>query len=245
MTLVPCSSLTLGLGNRTSRFWNRSPQPLSSCSTIRRLEKGLGSYEPPSRCQRRHVLCPEIRQATHVDNDEIEREAQERLVAQLGYVRALEKRAESRGHWDLASPGSALASDDEVLRPFQLSHFIGHCLASSIDAMRTTRLVMQEHEGDRRLRLPLMGLYPTLRASSEAGALAIWMLQPEDSMERRLRALQARWEDVLHTDKAAQILFSDPLTGDKQGTSYQQAALKITRELFEPGRGNFGTSALA
>lgn len=167
-----------------------------------------------------------MRQANHVDEEGIEREAQERLLTQLAYVRALEKRAEGRGHWDLAAPGSALESDDKVLRPFQLSHFIGHCLASSIDAMRTTRLVMQEHEGDTRLRLPLMGLYPVLRASSEAGALAVWMLQPEDARERRLRALQARWEDVLHADKAAQILFSDPLTGDKRGTAYQQAALR-------------------
>lgn len=166
-----------------------------------------------------------------MDQEDVEREATEHLPSQLLWLRELERRHDARGYWNLATPGSPLAADDEALRPFQLSHFIGHCLVSSVDAMRTVRLVMQEHEGDTRFRLPLMGLYPLLRAAGEAGALAIWLLQPNDPRERRLRALQARMEDVLHQAAGDRTLFGDALTDDKAGVAYKQAALRASTRL--------------
>jgi hypothetical protein len=140
-----------------------------------------------------------------------ESEAKERLPVQLAMIAKLENHAETRKHWDLALPGSELDEDDKCLRPYQSSHLIGHCLAVALDAMRSTRLIMQKDESFRSLRLPLIGVFPVLRAATEAGALAIWLLQPEDVPTRLLRSLQTRWDDIQHDDRAAiALLASDP-----------------------------------
>lgn len=140
-----------------------------------------------------------------------EDEAKERLAVQLTTIAKLERHAETRKHWDLALPGSELSDDDERLRPYQTSHVVGHCLAVALDAMRSARLIMQKDESFRSLRLPLIGAFPTLRAATEAGAMAIWLLQPEDLPTRLLRSLQTRWDDIQHDDRAAMaLLANDP-----------------------------------
>jgi hypothetical protein len=155
-----------------------------------------------------------------------ERSAQDRIPQQLALIAALEKRADERPYWDLARPGSALSDDDEKLRPFQLSHLIGHCLASSIDALRTARMVMQVEAEPGKLRMPMMGIYPLVRAATESGALAVWLLQSDDPRERLLRGLMSRFSDVLHDDQAARIMLEAQPDEDKSAASLRMKGLR-------------------
>jgi len=155
-----------------------------------------------------------------------EQSAQARIPRQLALIKALEKRAEERPYWDLARPGSALSDDDHKLRPFQLSHLIGHCLASSIDALRTARMVMQVEAEPGKLRMPMMGIYPLVRAATESGALAVWLLQSDDPRERILRGLMSRFSDVLHDDQAARIMLEEQQAESKNATSLRMKGLR-------------------
>lgn len=126
--------------------------------------------------------------------------AVQRLAHRLMIVRALETHLEGR-HWHLATPGSELAADDALTSPLQASHLVGHCLAVGLDCLRSARMLLTDPDNENVIRLPLTGQYPVLRAAAEAGALAVWVLQPDDSHERVSRALRARWTDIVQDDQ--------------------------------------------
>jgi hypothetical protein len=175
---------------------------------------------------RARALVFESRFAMALETGVDEQEALNRLPAQLRLISMLEERAEARPFWDLARPQSALARDDAALRPYQLSHLVGHCLASSIDALRTARLIMQVSEHSSKLRLPMMGLYPIVRAATESGALAVWLLQSDEPKERLTRGLMARYADVIHDDRARQLLLSEQPGEDGPATSRRMRGLR-------------------
>ncbi|OAN30832.1 hypothetical protein A4X17_04545 [Plantibacter sp. H53] len=126
------------------------------------------------------------------------------LVERLQLIEELEQHLEGK-YFDLALPGSELAADDALMGYLQTSHLVGHCLSVSLDALRTARLVLQDPHVDGGLRLPMIGQFAVLRTSSEAAALATWLLQPDDRVERLSRSLQARMDDVIHDDQLATV----------------------------------------
>jgi hypothetical protein len=84
-------------------------------------------------------------------------------VFQLRLVESLSNHA-GGGHHDLTVPESDLARDDEMLGAQPTSHFIGHCLGVSMDALQTARLILLDPSTGG-LRVPLVGQYPIALAA--------------------------------------------------------------------------------
>lgn len=72
----------------------------------------------------------------------------------------------------------------------------------------------------------MMGIYPVVRAATESGALAVWLLQSGDSKERVTRGLMARYSDVIHDDQATQIMLTAQPGEDGLATSRRMKALR-------------------
>ena len=124
--------------------------------------------------------------------------------------------------YGLATSGSELAGDDALMGHLQTSHLVAHCLSVSLDALRTSRFVLQDPKVDGGLRIPMIGHYAILRTAVEAAALAVWLMRPDDRTARLTRSLQARWDDIIHDDQMVHVL-TGPLEGDsKQETSTKQ-----------------------
>lgn len=157
-----------------------------------------------------------------VDRWITEEQAARRVDWQLRVAESMVAQATERMHWNLAAPGSELAEDDALLSPFQLSHYVGHCLAVATDALQTVILLLRD--ADRGLRTNLAGQYPVLRAAVESAGLAAWILQPDDRPERLRRVMAARWEELGHDDRLAHA-FADDEPGDERGDRALKARL--------------------
>jgi hypothetical protein len=139
--------------------------------------------------------------------------AAEQIEHRLQVISDLEAHA-GDGHFDLAANDSQLQKDDAQLGGHQTSHFIGHCLAVSLDALRSARLLLT-NPATGGLRIPMIGHYPILRTAIESASLAGWLLVPDDARERLRRSLCARMDDVLHDDHLV-LVFTEPEPGDEK-----------------------------
>jgi hypothetical protein len=139
-----------------------------------------------------------------------------RLVYRLQLIEELE-RHERAQDWTLALPGSQLAEDDQPIRPFRVSHLVGHALALSLDSMLGTRLLVQDPANPVGVRLLMAAPFAMLRTAVEAGALAQWVLAPGSSVERRFRTLQATWSDVISDDQLV-LAMTEARQGDSRET---------------------------
>ncbi|KJL33432.1 hypothetical protein [Microbacterium azadirachtae] len=133
-----------------------------------------------------------------------QRAAAERIRYQLRLIESIAQQAES-GHFDLAAPGSELATDDALLGGHQTSHLVGHCLSVSQDALSTAKLILLDPITDG-LRIPVVGQFPVLRTSIESASLAIWLLAPDEQRERLCRSLRARMDEIHHEDHLVTVL---------------------------------------
>ncbi|QKS13200.1 hypothetical protein HUN58_05340 [Curtobacterium sp. Csp1] len=137
-----------------------------------------------------------------------EAEAHERTQWQLELVSAIEAQFGDRMHHNLAAPGSALAADDEALAPFHTSHLLGHALSLSLDALRSTRMLLTNPDTGG-LQYPMAAHYSMLRTALESAAQAVWLLAPADVELRRRRSLICRWSEVNYDDAAAVAALAD------------------------------------
>lgn len=153
----------------------------------------------------------------------------ERLLHRLLLIEAAEVHAEGE-HWDLAAPESELAQDDARTKPFQTSHYVGHCLAYALDCLRTTRILLRVPGEERSIRLPQAGHYPALRSAMESGALAVWLLSPDDPDERVTRNLRARWNDVIQDSLAISALVSVNPADAKEVRSTKSKHLRLNTQ---------------
>lgn len=135
-------------------------------------------------------------------------EAHERTQWQLELVSAIETQFGDRMHHNLAAPDSALAGDDAALAPFHTSHLIGHALSLSLDALRSTRMLLTD-PGTGGLQYPMAAHYSMLRTALESAAQAVWLLAPADAEARRRRSLICRWSEVNYDDAAAVAALAD------------------------------------
>ncbi len=130
-------------------------------------------------------------------------------------------------HWDLASPGSSLASDDDILRPLQTSHTIGHCLSMAEDQLRALRILLTDHTGEHHFSFPMAAHNANIRSALESSSLAIWLLSPPDQSERLRRSLRSRQYELNHERALYQTLTADapgdlPATRKKHSRDRQQ-----------------------
>ncbi len=125
------------------------------------------------------------------------RDELEYLRVALGELDAL-LAPEGTGYWDLATPGSALAIDDEVLQPLRTSHMIGHCLAMAEDQLRALSTLLTDHTGQHQFSFPMAAHNANVRSALESSSLAIWLLSPDDRGERLMRSLRSRQYELAH-----------------------------------------------
>lgn len=165
------------------------------------------------------VLASSLRPVVMKDTDEDL--WNRRLWQRLQMIESLETHMGGR-HWTIAEPASDFANDDAKIAPFQISHIIGHCLSTTVDFLRSTRLLLTDPERQAGLRLPLVGHYPAIRSAMEAGALALWILGPDESEERISRTLQARWDDIVQDNLAVLALTDQDVNDDKDAIVRKQ-----------------------
>ncbi|MRG58785.1 hypothetical protein GE115_02695 [Agromyces sp. CFH 90414] len=96
------------------------------------------------------------------------------------------------------APWSQLGADDAATRWLQVSHQLTTILGMSVDNLRVAREMLVT-DGD--MVVPMYGHYPVLRSVIEASALAKWIAEPNEQLERIRRSLSARIAD-LNEDKA-------------------------------------------
>ncbi len=68
----------------------------------------------------------------------------------------------------------------------------------------------------------MLAHYPLLRSALEAGALAAWLLRPDDQAERTRRSLQARWSEVSYEHQMIQAMTDEDPGDDKAKRSRKQ-----------------------
>jgi len=154
----------------------------------------------------------------------IDRKAAVRIRWQLKIVAELVEHAETRRFWNLTKPESELAADDALLHPDEPSHYVSHCLAVAIDALRSAHTLLSADDGS--LRVSMVGQYPLLRTAMESAALASWLLQPDDQIERLTRLLRARWDEILHDDRAARAFAGSDSEDAREDRSYKAKLMR-------------------
>lgn len=142
------------------------------------------------------------------------------LVDLVGQIERLEARPE---RWQIAPPGSSLAGDDTVMAPLQTSHLVGHALSAAVDHLRGVRmLLIDESKPGKSVRLLMVAHYPLVRSALECGALAAWLLRPDDQRTRLIRSLQARWSEIAFEHQMIQAMTEPDLGDDKATISRKQ-----------------------
>lgn len=122
-----------------------------------------------------------------------------------------------------AAEGSRLADDDKATHPIQISQFVSYCLMQAADMAESSRAMLRRDDGT--IELPLVALYPLLRAQIESASMAAWVLAPEDRRTRVVRRLQAG-HDELTFDTA---LVKSGLVGKTAAETHDTVRKEATR----------------
>lgn len=132
--------------------------------------------------------------------------------------------------WNLGSPGSALASDNDLLRPMPSSALVGHCLAMAEDQLRALRVLLTDHTGEHQFSFPMAAHNSNVRSGLECSSLAIWLLHPSDQEERLRRSLRSLVYELGHERAMYQTLTEsvpeDPPAVKKKNAQQRQALMK-------------------
>jgi hypothetical protein len=95
-----------------------------------------------------------------------------------------------------AQQRSVMAADNTATNPMQTEHFVSYCLMQAADFGRAMEPMVRAKDGS--LEVPIMALYPLVRAQIESASMAMWVLAPGDRRTRILRRLQAAHDELIH-----------------------------------------------
>lgn len=112
--------------------------------------------------------------------EEIEETGRQQLAAHFERLPAFETRIKSVS----ARPGGLLARENAQTAYDPIEWQVHHLASSALEPLTTCQRLL-EGEG-----LPMLSLYPLIRASIEASGYAIWLLVPGTSHKRVLRSLK-------------------------------------------------------
>jgi hypothetical protein len=98
------------------------------------------------------------------------------------------------------SVGSAMASDDQRLNPYQISHAAWSSLSHAVDHLECMRALVRDVRVIHRY-----APYTLLRAGLENACCAVWMLQPSSRRERITRRLRLAVNDIEQGEAAREI----------------------------------------
>ena len=101
-----------------------------------------------------------------------------------------------------ASPGSELATDDQVAHPYTVSSASWSAITAAVSHLGTLRdsLFREARPGVFRVQLHTHGQLTLVRGALENASLAYWLLESDQSEERITRRLQEDWEEARQLD---------------------------------------------
>lgn len=95
-----------------------------------------------------------------------------------------------------AQARSVMAADNAATNPMQMEHYVSYCLMQAVDLGRAMRPMLRGEDGA--LTIPIMALYPLVRAQIESASIAMWVIEPADRRARVKRRLQAAHDELIH-----------------------------------------------
>jgi hypothetical protein len=129
------------------------------------------------------------------------------------YIRHLGQALEKVTNWEntvmgsaseawKASPGSELATDDQVAHPYTVSSASWSAITAAVSHLGTLRdsLFRETSPGVFRVQLHTHGQLTLVRGALENASLAYWLLESDQSEERITRRLQEDWEEARQLD---------------------------------------------
>ncbi|MFJ9448357.1 hypothetical protein ACIRRH_42095 [Kitasatospora sp. NPDC101235] len=134
------------------------------------------------------------------------------LLAQFGRIDTLARyTGEDQPLWQVGM-GSALVGDDAKTDPHRLSHSAVLALVVAIDHLRAlTDLVRREvKDGEQQMLLHSHAPFTLLRAALENAARAVWLLGPQQRLERVGRCLRMHYADITNITNKAKLLDYQP-----------------------------------
>jgi hypothetical protein len=119
-------------------------------------------------------------------------EESEALQALLRLFETVEQWAARTGEYPAdVQPGSRLAGDDDVLRPFHMSHAAQSALVQAVDHLHCLRSAVVEAK-----TLHTYAPFTLVRGALENASTAVWLLQPDVNETRHGRRLQLAMKDA-------------------------------------------------
>ena len=97
-------------------------------------------------------------------------------------------------------PGSELAEDDHALNPYQLSHAVTSAINIAADHLEAFRALLVDAH-----RTHPWAHHTLLRSAVENASSAIWLVGPDDPVERRYRRLRLAAHDAWESGEAQKI----------------------------------------
>lgn len=115
---------------------------------------------------------------------------------------------EQREQVPRTQPGSRTAADDTLTDPYQLSHAVRTYLTSSLDHLQALRALLEVAQV-----LHMAAPFTLCRAAMENAAHVLWLLRPDDRLQRVGRRLQLAVRDADEGAKANEVLAAGSPTG--------------------------------
>ncbi len=130
-----------------------------------------------------------------------------------------------------ASPGSELATDDQVAHPYTVSSASWSAITAAVSHLGTLRdsLFRDTRPGVVRVQLHTHGQLTLVRGALENASLAYWLLESDQSEERITRRLQEDWEEARQLD----IVRAE--TGQPSGKTMADRRSELTDVLTRAG----------
>ncbi|RZT77961.1 hypothetical protein EV382_1137 [Micromonospora violae] len=107
-------------------------------------------------------------------------------------------------------PGSALARDNALTHPHQVSHAAIQSIGNAVDHLHSMRSALWDHENNQ-LTLHTYSPFTLTRGALENASAAIWMLLPSNRKERVRRRL---WYELANTKNAESLRTETHLPDD-------------------------------
>ena len=122
------------------------------------------------------------------------------------------------------APGSPLAEDDAALRPYLLSHGVALAHGVAMDHLEAIRGTIQDGA-----RTHPWAEHTLARAALEAACTALWLIGPDDPVERRHRRVRQLYNNADEGRKASGLFRADARATDmlESGKTYAQVLDEI------------------
>jgi hypothetical protein len=128
--------------------------------------------------------------------------AQELLGSLFGEI---EQAHQQRGEPErfAVEPGSSLDGDDQVTKPYQLSHAAVAAMGHSVEHLHAIRALIVD-AGVMHPAAPVT----LARGAIENASIALWLLAPTNRRQRAMRRLRLAWEDAKDGNRAGKEINS-------------------------------------